>query len=513
MFDPTQRYDRQIRLWGSHGQARLVSSKILVFGSCPATSETLKNLVLPGIGEVVVIDDATVTERDIHRDFFLHQTDIGSSRADSICKHLSKINDSVSFTSLHQDPNTVSRSVNFIEKHKPSIVLGITLTVTSSSICFKLCNQSSIPFLTLSIIGPFFSLRLFAGLYGSIETHFDPIFDPLLNSPPKKVTELVSVFHNNGFGDHIPWPVMCLAAIDHLKSKGEIGSTVSKQDMGKVKLILKDWKGKRFDIESIVECESNLYTAFSSLDVPPSVDECFRIVQSKAIPEGQKSDHFWSLMTCLFEFYTRHSRLPHNGFVPDMDSDPQSYGIIRQSYRLAFEKDIECLKDIYQEKIGSINNGIESEIVRLCKNSRTIHISQYPLSFLPFDTLKQEIIDNPNQESLATFIFPLTIAFLRFKEAHGRFPLNNIDDRQALQLLLDHLETEIGVEKYFDSATGHDLIDEMIRSKDALLHCICSISGSITAQEVIKVVTKQFTPISNTFIWNGIKGFGDVLKL
>ena len=45
-----KKYDRQLRLWGGHGQEALESAHVLVFnsGSGVAVIEALKNIVLPG---------------------------------------------------------------------------------------------------------------------------------------------------------------------------------------------------------------------------------------------------------------------------------------------------------------------------------------------------------------------------------------------------------------------------------------------------------------------------------
>lgn len=60
-----QRYDRQLRLWGDRGQEILGKSKICLLGSSAVGSELLKNLVLPGIGEFIVVDDALVNKEDL----------------------------------------------------------------------------------------------------------------------------------------------------------------------------------------------------------------------------------------------------------------------------------------------------------------------------------------------------------------------------------------------------------------------------------------------------------------
>ena len=55
-----ERYDRQIRLWGVQGQRRLSTSSICLLGCGGAGVEALKNLVLPGVGQIVIVDDAVV---------------------------------------------------------------------------------------------------------------------------------------------------------------------------------------------------------------------------------------------------------------------------------------------------------------------------------------------------------------------------------------------------------------------------------------------------------------------
>ena len=86
------KYDRQIRLWGPHGQKDLAESKIVLVGSTGLGTETLKNLVLPGIGHVTILDDAVVTEKDMGNNFFVTSDDIGANRAEVTLKWLLELN-------------------------------------------------------------------------------------------------------------------------------------------------------------------------------------------------------------------------------------------------------------------------------------------------------------------------------------------------------------------------------------------------------------------------------------
>lgn len=102
-----RKYDRQLRLWAASGQQALERSKILLINSDgplddgnPAVSgvvgvETLKNLVLPGIGGFTIVDPAIITESDLGVNFFLDESGLGKPRAQETCKHLQELNPDV----------------------------------------------------------------------------------------------------------------------------------------------------------------------------------------------------------------------------------------------------------------------------------------------------------------------------------------------------------------------------------------------------------------------------------
>lgn len=95
--DHLPRYDRQLRLWGAIGQMALENSHILLLNSGPGVVglETLKNLVLPGIGNFTIQDDAVVNEADLGVNFFLEDKHLGGSRAEHTCNLLKELNPDV----------------------------------------------------------------------------------------------------------------------------------------------------------------------------------------------------------------------------------------------------------------------------------------------------------------------------------------------------------------------------------------------------------------------------------
>ncbi len=51
------KYDRQVRIWGTKGQKKLTFARVAVLGCSGPSIEAAKNLILPGIGRVDIFDD------------------------------------------------------------------------------------------------------------------------------------------------------------------------------------------------------------------------------------------------------------------------------------------------------------------------------------------------------------------------------------------------------------------------------------------------------------------------
>ena len=64
----------------------------VLFGAEPTGSETLKNLVLPGLGLVAVVDGGDVTASDLASNFFVEPAALGRKRADVDVQLLCEMN-------------------------------------------------------------------------------------------------------------------------------------------------------------------------------------------------------------------------------------------------------------------------------------------------------------------------------------------------------------------------------------------------------------------------------------
>lgn len=111
-------YDRQIRLWGLEAQQRMRNATILVVRVRGTATEAIKNIVLAGIGKLVLVDSDDVAEEDLGAGFFFRDEDVGNNKAEAAKARIEGLNPLVSVQ---------------VMKH-PSILEGIALDALVSSV-------------------------------------------------------------------------------------------------------------------------------------------------------------------------------------------------------------------------------------------------------------------------------------------------------------------------------------------------------------------------------------------
>lgn len=154
-----KKYDRQMRLWGSHGQKRLQTSHICVLHSGPTSAETLKNLVLPCIGAFTLVDDAIVTEEDCGNNFFVDTQHIGRSRAETVAELLLELNPEVRGTALVKNPRQlIEEDLTFFSQFQ--LVVVSQLPTSTCLLLSEYCYEKAIPLLILRSYGLLASARV-----------------------------------------------------------------------------------------------------------------------------------------------------------------------------------------------------------------------------------------------------------------------------------------------------------------------------------------------------------------
>lgn len=152
MTENDGRYDRQLRIWGAHGQRRLESSRICVINSSATSSETLKNLVLGGLQSFTLIDDTLLTDSDFGNNYLVDSTSLHQPRAEVVAKLLLEFNPSLS-------TNVLIDSFEEVFNHHPDFLKDYSLIITTQltpsrvrSIVEK-CEKYGVPLLNVRSYG------------------------------------------------------------------------------------------------------------------------------------------------------------------------------------------------------------------------------------------------------------------------------------------------------------------------------------------------------------------------
>ena len=64
-----------------------------------------------------------------------------------------------------------------------------------------------------------------------------------------------------------------------------------------------------------------------------------------------------------------------------------------------------------------------------------------------------------------------------------------------------------------NASVRRDHAEEVVRYGGSELHATSAVIGGIAAQEAVKILTHQYTPMISTYVYNGIAGCGAVLGI
>jgi amyloid beta precursor protein binding protein 1 len=129
-----------------------MATKILLINAGPTGTESLKNLVLPGVGQFTVLDNAVTTKRDLANNFFITADSVGKPRAQVTCELLQEMNADVVGDFRVGDVATLAES-------EPDYFKQFTIIMYTQPIeaCTRalgaICAQAGIPLLVLRAYG------------------------------------------------------------------------------------------------------------------------------------------------------------------------------------------------------------------------------------------------------------------------------------------------------------------------------------------------------------------------
>eukprot|EP00210_Caulerpa_lentillifera_P008498 g8106.t1 len=516
MTEPDGRYDRQLRIWGTHGQRQLESARICVINSSATSSETLKNLVLGGIQSFTLIDEMSVTDSDFGNNYLVDLESLGQSRAETVAKLLHEFNPSISANVITESiEETLKTQPRFFEHY--SLIIATQLTPSRAKAIVKKCEEFGVPFINVRSYGFIGYIQLHVDEICIVESKpDDQVPDLRLATPWNELTDFVNSFDFENLEDvqhsHLPFIILLIKSLELWKKTNEDTLPTKRVQQDAFKAIInglrRSKKNPSIEEENFDEAVRNAYQVWTPYEIPKSVRE---ILQDGKTLVHQNSPEFWILVHALKSFVSETGFLPLNGSIPDMTSTTEYYLTLQGIYNKKAEADLNRLSTLVKDTLHTLDkpsHTIPSERISLfCKNARNLRVVRSrPRWFLEDSEL---IMNLRKKEQYQTYSLGLMMeAADLFYEKHARFPgvLCGDDWMQDVEILINLLHSTVdlsGLDKELKSEL-QTIALEVCRWGGAEFHNVAAIMGGIASQEAIKILTHQFVPLSGCLFYNGM---------
>jgi amyloid beta precursor protein binding protein 1 len=285
------KYDRQLRLWGANGQRALMSSHILLINADAVGSETLKNLVLPGIGHFTILDSKVVSEEYMGNNFFVDKAGLGRPRAEVVRDLLCEMNPDVQGFAINEEVSTVfDKDAEFLDRF--GLVVAANLPERELLAVASMSSSKRVPLLAVRSYGLLGYCRLQLENHNIIESKpdSDP-FDLRILNPFKELDEYCSGFNLSEMESlehgHTPYIIILYQAMQRWRSEhaGVLPKTFAEKESFKqsIKSMSRD-----FNMEmNFQEAVKEYYRAFATKDLPGEVieiidNQCTKVLDAQS---------------------------------------------------------------------------------------------------------------------------------------------------------------------------------------------------------------------------------------
>ncbi|KAG4434902.1 hypothetical protein IFR05_009600 [Cadophora sp. M221] len=508
--DKEKKYDRQLRLWAASGQQALEDAHLLLLNSGCGTVgvETLKNLVLPGIGKFTIADAANVEEADLGVNFFLDEGSLGKSRAETCLRLLLELNPDV----IGEWFQPKKGEDSFDVQQKYTIILySHPIEPEALKTAQSYALEHKVPLIAIHSAGFYSYFRTFLpGSFPIVDTHPDSTAttDLRLLTPWEELSKFAADLtkniddqsgHEHG---HIPW----IALILHFLTKWE-------EERGSLPSTYKDKTAFRKLVSGATRTdnaeggEENFEEAVAAVlktVSAPILSSAVREVFDYKPNELESNSSFWIIADAIKQFHQKHNQLPLPGSVPDMKAQSTVYVRLQNIYKSKARQDVAKVLETVRAHPGGKDIDV-AEVESFCKNAafiKLIHGSDLKKPLDP-DFASKEL---KSDEDAAMFMTPLSLLPIYLSlDATSHVPSLSSSDILAT------------IDKTIPGASSNprlvQITEEVARAKGAELHNISALTGGMVAQEVIKIITKQYIPIDNLCIFDGISSRAQVLRI
>ncbi|KAK3085260.1 hypothetical protein FSP39_000802 [Pinctada imbricata] len=538
-LDKNNKYDRQLRLWGDHGQSALEQARVCLINATATGTEILKNLILPGTGSFTIVDGNKVSGEDVGNNFFLTSDCIGKSRAKVATELLSELNDDVSGNYMEETPESLLTT-------NPGFFGNFTLVI-ATNLCERtllqldaLLWEKNVPLLVCRCYGFVGYMRLVVkehtGEYTETqsslkltESHPDSAHEDLrLDRPFDGLVKYCDSLDLDSMDkkdhSHTPWLVVIYKYLQKWKESHNNEAPKNYKEKKEFKEFIRE--GIRKNEDGVPEEEENFDEAIKSVNtalvptrIPSEASSLFEDPCCTNLTAGSKP--FWILLRAVKDFTQKEGNgaLPLRGTIPDMTADSKRYIELQNVYREQAARDVTVISHGVQEllqQIGKESCISEDDVKTFCKHAafvRVLRCRRLHEEYNPKTANTQEIGSCVEDEENDLVFYILLRAVDRFYEEYSRYPGWYDDQVEPDVHKLKSILMKLLQEWSIPPTIKDDYVHEMCRYGASELHTVSAFIGGTAAQEAIKVITGQFVPINNTFIYNAMKQTSVTVKL
>ena len=274
---------------------------------------------------------------------------------------------------------------------------------------------------------------------------------------------------------------------------------------------------------------------------PPSISSGLREIfdAEHCQTPTKESPNFWIIAHALRNFHQIHNVLPLPGALPDMKAQSADYIQLQNIYKSKSRKDLAEVINIIRNIEETLKKGTmieENEIEAFCKGAAFVKLVKGNNLRIADDATSTKWADRANyilqqledEDSLITiYIALLGLDYYTEKNVIAPTPASDIEALDAEQRKLkwsmtQYTDTIIESLKKAGNPNAdteaaqermNKVIMEIARAGRSELHNISALTGGMVAQEVIKVLTKQYVPIDNTCVFDGITSKSAVFRV
>ncbi|KAI1409055.1 hypothetical protein F5Y13DRAFT_96924 [Hypoxylon sp. FL1857] len=526
LHGPTEKekkYDRQLRLWAASGQAALESANILLVNSGAGTVgvETLKNLVLPGIGKFTIADDAIVNEADLGVNFFLDEDCLGKLRSECCTRLLQELNPEVQGEWFPKEKGTLDLP-SALETSPKFTLIMYTHPIKKEllSVIESYANQNRTPLVSIHSAGFYSYFRIsLPGTFPIVDTHpeVEKTTDlRLLNPWPELIefsqnmTKNIDALDDHEHG-HLPYVVILLHYLEEWRQSHNGQNPITYDDKTAFEKFVRSkarTNNPEGGEENFQEAAVAINKNIKALELEPGVQELFNHQVSDEI---ERQSAFWIIAKAIETFYRKHGCLPLPGALPDMKAQSSVYVKLQSIYKEKARRDAQEVLETARALPGG-KDVDPAEVELFCKNARFVKLINATQTRTNLDELYEaekandEAAEAMKVETDGAFTLPVSNLFIYLALVATSHSITSSAE-EIMDSITSILPKAAGNERALQAA------QEVARAGGGELHNISAFTGGMVAQEIIKIITKQYIPIENTCIFDGISSRCQVLRL